>query len=406
MAISGDAYNLSSTFTNAFKRVFVQDNQVDIFHFDNELLKRVKVTDGFIGTDEERVRSTSFAGGYGFGSLPRPNESKLIRPRLEAEKYYARAILDTESMAASMGTEGAFFDLVNRVKLDVNRSIENGLSLALTKSNEDGDVVLGILNGVSASGAVYTCTITDATWHMQNFHLQQLVNIGTGDTDKFEVTGITESSQTVVFTRLSGSQIPAGSDEVFLQGSEAKGFVGIKGATASSGTLYNVTIGASNGWLARSTDKDSVAVDENMLYNELLQVKNVCGKTPNLISCGLTQYLKIAEFLANKRQIWMPDPKALKNQDVMGHAGLQLMCDSGPVDIIWDRLIENDRIYFLNMNHVELRKRPLSGMATVGGDILMPDYINDEDRYIITYRCYGNFYIEPTYQSVIYDLGT
>jgi hypothetical protein len=406
MTVPGDAYNLSSTFTNAFKRVFVQDNKVDIFFFDNELLKRIKVTDGFIGTDEERVRATSFAGGYGFGStMPRANESNLIRPRLEAKKYYARAILDTESMAASMGTPGAFFDLVNRVKLDVNRSIENGLSLSLLKSNVDNDVLLGVIDGSPTGSDPYVATISAASWHKQNFHIKQIVNVETGDTDPFEVTAITESSRQVTLDRLSGSQAPADTDEIFLQGSEANGFTGLKGVTASSGTLYNVTIGAANGWVARATDKSDVEVDENMLYNELLQVKNVCGKSPNLIACGLTQYLKIAEFLANKRQIWMPDPKAIKNSDVMGHAGIQLQCDEGPVDIIWDRLIENDRLYVLNSNHMELRKRPLSGMATVGGDILMPDYINDLDRYIITYRCYGDFYIEPTYQAVLTNLG-
>jgi hypothetical protein len=406
MTVPGDSYNLSSTFTSAFKRVFVDDDKVDIFNFKNPLLKRIPVTDGFIGTDEERVRATSFAGGYGFGStMPRANESNLIRPRLEASKFYSRAILDTESMAASMGSAGAFFDLVNRVKLDINRTIENGLSLALTKSDVAGDVLLGVITGTPTGSDPYVATITDASWHEQNFHIKQLVNVETGNSDVFEVTAFDDSAKTVTLDRLTGSQVPADTDEIFLQGSEANGFIGLPGAVAQSGTLYNVTIGSANNWIARSTDKNSAAIDEHLLYNELLQVKNKCGEQPNLIACGLGQYLKIAEFLADKRNIYMPSMEAIKNEDVMGHAALSIMCDEGPVEIIWDRHIEDDKVYFLNTSRMELRKRPLSGMATVGGDILMPDYINDLDRYLITYRCYGNFYIEPTFQSELYDLA-
>lgn len=407
MTVPGDSYNLSTTFANAFKRVFVDDNKVDIFHFKNDLLAKIKVTDGFVGTDEERVRASSFMGGYGFGStMPRANESNLIRPRLEAKKYYARAILDTESMAASMGSAGAFFDLVNRVKLDINRAIENGMSLSLTKSNADNDVLLGVQSGAASGSDPYTITLTDASWHEQNFHVKQIVNIETGNTDPFEVTAIDAANKQITVDRLSGSQAPADTDEIFLQGSESNGFTGLKGVVGQSGTLYNVTLGSTTGWVARDTDKNSAAVDEHMLFNELLQVKNKAGKTPNLIACGLTQYLKIAEFLADKRTIYVPDEKAMKNDGVMGHKGLMLHCDEGPVDIIWDRLIENDTIYVLNTDHMELRKRPLSGMATVGGDILMPDYINDLDRYIITYRCYGDFYIEPPFQARLYDLAT
>lgn len=396
MAIAGDTYSLT-TFANAFKQVFKNDDKVDIYHFENPLLARITQKDGFTGTNEEMVRATSFAGGYGFGTIPRSNESNLIRPRITAKKYYAQATLDVESIAAAKDDKGAFFDLVRRVKLDIKRSINNGLSLALLKSNIDNELVLGTIASGGVSGSdPYVLTLDSL--HVQNFHIKQIVSIEDGNSDLFEVTAIDESAGTITVGRLTGSQVPAQTDEIFLQGGDGSAFSGLPGAVTQSGTLYNVTVGA--GWQARNTAQGGAAVNEHMLYNELLRVKEKCGKMPNLIACGLTQYLKIKEFLSNKREL-------SDLSDAMGHkGGLVLMGDEGPVDVIWDRHIENDYIYFLNTDHMWLYKRPMEGIVEHGGDILLPMYMQGSDEYLIVYRCYGDFYIEPTYQAVFTGLAT
>lgn len=395
MATAGDAYDLT-TFANAFKRAFIDDDKVDIFHFDNPLLKRVPVVDGFVGSDEERVRATSFMGGYGYGSLPRPNESNLIRPRVSAKKFYVRAMLDTESIAAAMRSEGAFFELVDRTKVDINRAIQNGLSLALCQSNADNELVLGIIatSGVSGSNP-YTLTLT--SMHDKLFHVKQVVTIQDADTDLFEVTAVDADNSQITVSRLTGTQVPAATDEIMLQGGDGSAFSGLKGAVAASGTLYNVTI--ADGWKARATAMASAGITEHDLYNELLKVKCECGEQPDLIACGLTQYLKIAEMLSNKRVL-------NDLSDEMGHSGLSLVSDEGNVEIVWDRHIENDRIYFLNTKRMMLRRRPLSGMVEHGGDLLLPDYINDQDRFHMVYRLYGDFYIEPTCIAVLTGLST
>jgi len=395
MSTSGNSYDLT-TFANAFKRAFIDDDKVDLFLFDSPLLDSIKVTDGFVGTDEERVRATSFMGGYGYGSLARPNESNLIRPRLEAKKFYARSMVDVESMASAMNDRGAFFELVARVKEDMRRAIQNGMSLALTKTNIDHELVLGVIatSGVAttATAGQYELTLTDL--HKPNFHKKQIVSIEDGNTDLFEVTALTDALVTV--DRLTGSQVPVAGDEIMLQGSDGNAFMGLPGVTAQSGTLYNVTI--ADGWKANVTDKNGAAITEHDLYNVLLDVHLEAGSQPDVIACGLDQYKKIAEFLANKR--------VLNDQsDAMGHSGLTLATDKGNIKVIWDRHIENDTIYFLNSKYMELRKRPLSGIVNAGGDILLPDYINDQDRYHIVYRCYGNFYLEPTYMAKLHNLA-
>lgn len=398
MAVTGDAFNLSSTFSNAFKRVFKDDADQDLYNFDSPLLKRVKVTEGFVGSDEERVRATGFMGGYGFGtSLPRNNECNLIRPRLTSKRFYASALVDTESMAAALRSHGAFFELVSRVKLEINRAMNNGLSLALTKANIDNELVLGSLSSsTSNGGGAYSVVVS--SMHAQNFHVKQIITVEDGNTDPFEVTDIDAANNKLVIERLSGSQVPASSDELMLQGADGNSFTGLPAACASSGTLYNVAIGAGNNWLAK-LDSTGGAITEHRLHNMVLDVANQSGKVPNLIVCGLTQYKKIAEVLANKRVL-------NDLSDAMGHNELVLAGPEGPIPVIWDRHIENSKVYVLNMDHIELRKRPLSGIVESGGEMLLPMYINGSDQYMVIYRCYGDFYIEPTYQGLISGLDT
>lgn len=405
MAIAGDSYDLTN-FVNAFHRVFVHNKDVDLFLFDSPFLKRIPVTDGFVGTDEERVKATSFAGGYGFSSgassLPRTNESNLIRPRLTAKRYYAMATVESEAIAAAVGSKGSFFDLVNRVKLDLRRSIDNGLSLALVKGNIDNECVLGVIatGGVSGSGP-YTLTL-DSTYHEWLFHNKMIVSIEDGNTDLFEVTDVSSTGITVSGLA-SATQVPAAGDEIFLQGGDGNSFLGLEAAFAQSGTLYNVTIGTANRWIARVTDKSGVAVNEHMLFNEMLQVQRESGECPNLIVCGMEQYMKIAEMLANKREL-----SGGSDRDAMGHdSTLKLDGPCGAVDIIWDRHIPKDQILFINTNRIELRKRPLEGMvAGPGGDLLMSRLPTGTDDYLITYRCFGNFYIQPTYHAKLHNLDT
>jgi len=402
-SIPGDNYNLSSTFANLFKQVFRDDPMAeqDLFFFDNELLKRILVEEGFTGTNEEVLRTTSLMGGYGFGStMPRVNESGNIRPRLTAKKYHVRALLDTESMASAMDSKGAFHNLVERVKEDIRRGIDQGLALSLFLGGVDGDLQLGTIatSGVADSDPIFVLTLTEAPGH--KFHVKQIVNIGTGDTDPFEVTAVDEANLAITVTQVgSTTQVPADADEIYLQGSEDNAFTGLAGASAQSGTLNNVAISAANSWIMHLATKTGESPDENMLYEELINVKDKCGDYPNLIVTSKVQYLKIAEFLSDKRVL-------NDLSDKMGHGALSILGPNGPIEIIWDRLCPADRIYLLNTKRIKLRKRPMSGLVEHGGSVLIPNYVVDDDSYLIQYRCYGNFFIEPRFHGVIDALAT
>lgn len=402
MALTGDVFN-TTTFANAFHQVFVKTAGVDLYNFNRPLLKRIPVTEGFVGTNEERVRATSFMGGYGYGSIPRSNESNLIRPRLEGEKFYVHARLDAEAMAQSLLNKGSFFELVSRVKLEIKRAMENGLALALLKTDINKDVILGTVSGAATgTAAAPVITIQDGTWNENSFHIKQIVHFEEdGDNDPFEVTAIDKANKQVTLSRLSGdydaTASAAAGEKVILQGSNGEGFMGLPGACAASGTLYNVSIGT--GWEA-TRDTGTGPITEHRIYNMMMDIISKVGVAPNLVVCSKVQYQKLAEQLANKRVL-------NDLSDAMGHAELAIMGPEGLVPVIWDPLIEDDTLYVLNTKHMELRKRPMEGLIEApGGGILHFEGINGNDQYLILYRCFGNFYIEPSYQGIMNALST
>lgn len=414
MSVPGNFYD-TSTFANLLKRVF-RGGVDPLKNFENPLLKKIMVEEGFVGSDIEHCRLTGYHGGYGFGSLgmPRTQQSTLIRPRVTRKKFYSRVKLDREAMVAAMSSEGAFKELVAQAKFDIQNSTEHGLSLSLFLGDADNRIILGTVasGGVSGSGTTgspYVLVLTDAandTVVESKFHVNQLVHIENGNSDIFQVVAVAPGTPSISVVRVTGTQVPVATDNIILQGSDSAAFTGLPAMTAASGTLYNVTLGLSNQWLARIDDQTGQSISLPKLYEQLVRVQNRCGKQPDTIVCGMNQFLKIASLLENKRTVFVPSAEAMKNDNVMGHQGLTIDGSSGPVDIIWDRNCPNSKIYHLNTDKIKLMKAPMSGMVDNNGSLLHNLHATDEDGYMLLYACYGDFFGEPVFQGVINGLKT
>lgn len=405
MAITGNE-NTISTFSALFKRVYKGADE-DLFNFSHPLLKRIQVTNGFEGTDEMRMRVTGYVGGYGFAgsnsSLPFTTVTPAINPLLTAKKYYANHQLDGEAIAAAVSDKGAFANLVKHSKEAVRRSIDNGLSLALTKGDINNDIILGTIRPsgdtpVADSDPSFVVKLVVADFHKQNFHINQVVEVDTS-TDPFLVTAIDDDATTPTITiqRQSGSQVPAADDVIYLQGSNGNAMLGLPAITAASGTLYNVAINASNNFKS-VRDTNGGQISESRLVNMCQQIELQCGSKPDLIVCGLGQYQKLQEFISNTR---------IRNDksDALGHGELVLTLPGMNIDIIWDQHIENDRIYVLNSKKIELCRRPNAGLIDGPNGVLHPMHITGADKYLIIYAMYGNIFSEPTYHGIFDGLA-
>ena len=401
--VSGDMYDIASTFTNLVHLVFRKDpEKFEIYPLKTELWKKIKVKEGFQGSGEELMRVDSLAGGYAFSgansSLAYANESSLINPRITTKRFYAVSKVDTKSMAEAMNDKGAFEGLLKRVRRDMERKIQNGMSLCLFHSNISNELVLGTIasGGVSGSaGSGWTLTLD--TFKKELFHKKQILHIEDGNTDPFEVTAVTDSSITV--SRLSGSQVPAATDEIFLEGGDGNAFTGLKAITASSGTLYNVSIGGQ--WEATIKDKSGRPLNTDMLFNLCVDVENHCGKKPDLLICSKEQFQKLGEYIEARYL-----PCDAKKKDTVGHDKFMLQIPGLQLEVIWDRHCDADRVYLLNSECMEFYKSPMSGLVKDNGSLLMPDYINGTDSYLMVYRLYGEFFIEPCYVGLLDNLDT
>lgn len=407
MAISGNE-NTIALFSTLYQRVY-QGADEDLYNFKHELLKRLQITDGFVGTDEMRMRVTGHIGGYGAASsnsnLPFTTVTPAINPLLTAKKFYATHQLDGEAIAAAMrggaAGKGAFADLVKHSKEMMNRAIENGLSLMAILGDINNDVILGVVrpsgdSPVSGSGP-WTVKLVVSSFNKNRFHINQVVEFGSS-TDPFLITAISADATTPTITvaRQSGSATPAADDEIFLQGCNGNAMIGLKAITASSGTLFNVSISTTNNFKS-VIDSAGGSVNENRLFNMCLDIQDQSGEMPDTIVCSLAQYKKIMAFISNSRI-------REDGNDHLGHGDIKLVLPGTNVEIIWDRQIDKDKIYFLNMKRIQLRKRPNCGLVEGPNGVLHPMHVTGADKYLIVYACYGNIYTEPTYHGVMSGL--
>lgn len=408
MAITGNE-NTIALFSTLFQRVYEGADE-DLYNFSQELVKRLKIEDGFVGADEMKMRVIGDIGGYGAAgsnsALPYSTVSPAINPLLTAKKNYAIHQLDGEAIAAAMkggaAGKGAFADLVKHSKEMMNRAIERLIASQFILGDINNDVALGTVrpsgdSPVSGSGP-WTVKLVVSSFNKNRFHVNQIVEFGSS-TDPFMITAIVDDATTPTITvaRQSGSATPAADDVIYLQGCNGNAMMGLAGITATSGTLFNVSISTSNNFKA-VVDATGGSITENRLFDMCLDIQNQSGEMPDTIVCGLSQFKKIMAFISNQRAI-----REVGNEK-LGHGSVSLTLPGTNVEIIWDRLVDKDKIYFLNMKRIKLRKRPNCGLVQGPNGVLHPMHITGADKYLIVYACYGNIYTEPTYHGVMSGL--
>lgn len=402
--MNGEIIDISSTFTQIAHSVFKKNKKkYEIYPLKTELWDKIKKEEGFQGSDQQEMRIVSLPGGYGFSgsnaSFPTARANTAINPKITTKRYYGIAMLDTKSIAESMRDEGSFERVLERSHRDMQRMIQNGSSLALYHTNISNELVLGVIASGGVSGSAGTgWTLTFDTFKPELFHENQCVTIEDGNTDVFYVHSVGTSS-IVVKRADSGSQVPAATDEVFLEGGDGNAFTGLKAATASSGTLYNVTIGGQ--WKSITKDKSGRSLNPDMIFNLCVEVENHCGVMPNFLICSKEQFQKINEYVEARHETRVTSEKGK-----LGHKKTSLFIKGTELEIMWDRHCDADRVYVLHTDYLKFVKSPMSGIVQDNGSMLQPDYINGTDTYLMVYRLYGELFIEPYAVGLLYNLNT
>lgn len=369
----------------------------------NVLLARVKKEFSFTGKRMDVAVPLSFAGGVGSGSLPTANYASYQDAQITAKKVYARIQIEREAMKAASDDEGAF---VRMTKEPVKKGVESFNRNMSRILQGDGTGALGSFSGnASGTATVPIVVITAATWNEANFEERDYVNVNSLSS-VWEVTTVVPSTRTVTLTRISGSDdltaIGAGTHIIYMQNSKNNDPMGLKGVLdAVSGSLYGITV--ARRWQAFQKAAGGAGVTADIMNEVILGVEKQCGKVPNLIQTSYTQYRKILNLSEDQKR-YPIDPRAENLKGKISFDALEFMSSAGPVPIVPNRFVADDRIEFLNDNYLTIHHRPGSpDWAQDDGSVLMR--VADQDNYEARYASYCEFYAPPSFHGVCTGLA-
>jgi hypothetical protein len=324
-----------------------------------------------------------------------------------------------------MSDEGAF---VRATKEVVKKGVESFMRNLSRSLFNDGTGKLGTSEAVSSGGA-RDLLAADSDGHIivpiasmkeANFEERDLVDVivdaaastGAGTTiSGVEVIAVDPDNDTITLSKdkvvLGNFEDGSGnlqSADIYMQNSKDKDPKGLKGiCDATSGTAYNISV--ARRWKSHQKDNLGAAVDTDVLNEMMLGVEKKCGKSPNLIICSYKQYEKILNLLENQKRYEVKTRSGLKSKSGadISFSGVEFMSSSGPVGIFPERFVEDDRIYFLNDNHIHLYHRPDFGWFDDDGTVFLRKA--SSDAYEARYGGYLECYINPCFHGVLTNLA-
>lgn len=406
--------NLQQEFSQAnvdalFKTKFLKYYE-NVFNTSTPLWNDIRKTNDFVGKRLEFPVPTSYKGGVGSGTIPETKNASYGDVLITSKKVYAADRVDRESIMASMSSEGAFVKaMAECIKKTVEADVWNHNRILF--GNGDGSLGTSKASGaVTANGSGnYSVIIGEgaSTFKAANFEENMFVNFGTG-TDKFEIQSVTESTRTIVVQRQAGgTDVPVDGAVVYLQGSKDNDPHGLKNVLdATSSTLYNVTV--SRKWQAYQEDV-STGLTTDLMNKVMTRIDKKVGVAPNKILTSYVQYEKLLNLLEDDKryQLTSSAPKGYESvKGVLSFSGIQFMSSRGAINIYPDKFCEDDRMYFLNSDHIVYYRRPNSGWVKedIGGNGYLR--VADEDQFEARLATYGQIFIAPTFHGRIKGLTT
>lgn len=396
-------YSLT-TLSNLFKTKFGPLSEAT-YNSKNVLLARVKKNYNFTGDSMTIPVPNKFGGGVGTGSLPTPNASNSLKATLSAKKVYAVVQVDREAIKASQSEEGAY---VKMLKHSAEKAVESWMRNMSRMLFNDGTGALGSYTATpSGTATAPVIVISTATWKEANWEEGDYVNIDT-DSSVFEVASVAPATRAVTLTRISGS-LDISSDAtdrtLYMQNSKDNDPEGLKGVLdATSSTKYGVTI--QRRFQATQIAAASAAISEALMNQAMLEVERKTGQSPNLIICSYTQHRKLLALfpIADVKRIEI-QPRDQRLVGKVSLNGLEFSANNGKsVPIVAERFCEEDRIYFLNDDFIEIHHRPDFGWFDDDGTVFLRDA--SSDSYSARYGGYLQVFINPAFHAVITGLAT
>lgn len=398
-------FNLT-TAAGVFKTKYVRLSK-DMYNSENVVLAKIKKTYELVGDQAIVSNPLSMSGGVGSSkTLPVANVANYQKSIITAKSMFSLCTVDREAIKAASTDEGAF---VRATKEQVKRSVQSwnrNLSRALWNSLDNGS--LGYFSGSQAgTAAAPVVTVTTATWKLANWEPRDIINVNT-DSSTFEVASVNPTTKAITLTRLSGSldltAIGAGTHKMYMQNSKDSDPTSIASViSATSSTLYSISVGYR--WKASSQiDAAGAGLTVDLLNQQVLDIKYNFGETPKMICTSFVQFRKLLNQLEDQKRYTVVESREDGPKGKFSFKALEFMSDAGPIPVIAERFIEDDRVYTINPDFVEIMHRPGSpGWVDDDGTIFLRDATTDS--FTARYAGYLENYTTPTPHGYIYGLA-
>jgi len=394
-------------------RIAYGDFELDAAGWDHsELIGLIQKSSKFVGNRLEMAQLVDWGGGQSSGALPASSTAYINRPVIFAKSVYATSVIDSQSMKAARragSNLGAFMDATELSILTMKRSFADQIARQFFG---DGTGVLGTISNVTVvSPGNYQLTISAASWLQAPWMLNDLYNIDTG-TDLFLNTNIDLDNRIITVSRQTGVQVPAIGQNIYKQKSRNNEMFGLKGVCDTvSGSIYGVPVGYR--WGAKRLDANGQTLSIKLM-RELDQDMRFWarGDLPTDYIMSATQ-LRLFEDGEDAKSIIYIQPEVSPERQ----AGSQVMAvkiNGRTVRVHWSPYCQEDRVYAINRNKVHMYIRPDTaegndpgGFIENGDSIFFPLQVSGTplDSYGIFYATYAEFYINPTFTGVIFDLA-
>lgn len=380
----------------------------------NVLLGRVKKQYNFVGRKMDIAVPTSFAGGVGSGSLPTANFSATEMAEISAKKMYSVIQIDRESVKASAQSEGAFVEMT---KYAVQKGVESWMRNMSRALFNDASGSLGAgdgatnVTGAGTSLSPYVVVIGAASWKESNWEEKDFVNYQS-ETSQLEVIEVVPATRTVKLVGTSAGlaalvaapgPVPT-INKFYMQNSlnnDPAGLKGILDKTPGVGVqAYGIDV--QRRWQSTQLAAGGAGLTTDLMNQQMLEIQRKCGKVPNLIITSFTQYRKLLNVLEDQKRYQL-DPRSKDLVGKVSFSGVEFMSSAGPVGVFPERFCEDDRMYMLNDNFIEIHHRPDFGWFDDDGSVFLR---TSGDAYEARFGGYLETYIVPPFHGVISGLAT
>jgi hypothetical protein len=398
---------------------------INTYDLSSPLLSQVKKDFSLEGERFEEYIPLSKGGGRGTtsdGTVPTANPWKMDKAYFQSVEHLSSVKLKRTLMYASKG-EGAWVDAqAEQVKRGVILFRDNTERQIM--GNADG--VLGTIKAASAitdnGSGNYTFYLTASTFIEAHFEEGDLVNIGSGSTDLFEIEELDPdeendyASPTLTVQRKTGSAVPAAGDSIFMQGSENNDMYGARAIVkATSGSLYDVPV--QRRWRGFYMSSVGVGISCRLIDKLILGIHQRCGQAPDLLITSYTQWRLLKDTLVHLKRFNetkvaprfnMPKfQKQLMEAANAGRLGFNAIVYDGPFGsayIMISKYCRRDEFWAFNRNYMALKHMRGFGWHDEDGTVWLREV--GKTNYEARYGGDMQFWMPPPFHGVIDGLTT